>query len=94
MNDTQTAPSEATVHPLPRKANLRQDPAMLRYALEMSGYTQRELAEIVEVSESHMSGLLSGDRSCSKKVLDAIADATRCPVAGLYAHRERLDGAA
>lgn len=71
-----------------RKRPLRQDPAAVRYALDMSGLSQAELARRTSRSESTISEILAGTRSASATLLRDIAHVLNCPLVVLESRRD------
>lgn len=76
----------------PRKRPLHHDPAALRYALDASQLTQRQLADRIGRSEMLVSYLLSGKRSAGPALLPEIAKALNCPIVVLEAKRPVVAG--
>lgn len=58
-------------------------PANLTEFKEKKGVTGRELARILEMSESYLSEILSGKRSPSKKAAKFISEKTGIPIINL-----------
>lgn len=57
----------------------RQDPIALKWCREAKGWTQRDLAAVCGVSESHWSKLESGQASATPRLLIRIAESLNCP---------------
>lgn len=69
------------------KGPLDHNPEALRYALDKSGYTQRQFAEAIGKSASLVSEILNGTRNAHPALLRTIANVLNCPVAILEARR-------
>lgn len=66
---------------------LNHDPDALRYALDKSGLTQRELAAAIGKSPSMVTEMLRGTRNATPATLAAIAVALNCPLVVIEAKR-------
>lgn len=73
-----------------RKSPLNHSPDALAWAFKKSGLTQRELAEMIDRSESTVSEMIRGTRNAPQDVLLRIAKALNCPVVLLEAKREQV----
>lgn len=71
-----------------RLAPLNQSTEGLRYALQQSGLTQRQLAAGVGKSESLISEVLKGTRNATPAVLARMAQVLNCPRSVIERHRD------
>jgi transcriptional regulator with XRE-family HTH domain len=72
---------------LPRRSPTEHDPEALVWARKAKAWRQRELAEKVGISISHMSEIESGSRNAPPHLLQKLAEALNCPVSVLERKR-------
>ena len=56
----------------------------IRYQRNLAELTQKELADRLGISTSHMSGLENGHKGLSLKMLHRISKQLRCKISDLY----------
>lgn len=71
-----------------RMSPLDHSPDGVKFALDRSGFTQREFAGKLNKSESYVSEILKGTRNANPKLLLEMARVLNCPVVILEAKRE------
>lgn len=69
---------------------LSHEPEAVKYALEKSGLTQRQVAAECGVTESLISEIVKGSRSATPDMLKKLAYVLNCPVVVLERKREPL----
>lgn len=84
---------ERTAQPR-RSGQLGHDPASLRWVIEKSGITQKELAARVGLHTSTLSLIISGKRNCTPANLAKIAKVLGCPKSAITAKVRTSDEAA
>lgn len=77
-----------------RRGQLNQDPASLRWVIEKSQFTQKELADRVGLHPSTLSLIVSGQRNCTAMNLANIAKVLGCPKSAISAKVRTADEAA